>query len=113
MDTIHSVHSRDGGWIGNRTGDINVDREEITYRSGIMGSRFVDAVEVELARAKSKHPTKQVNAHEGYAVLLEEVDEVWELVKTQKPKEHAEEFIKELVHVGAMAQRMAEEVFGA
>lgn len=75
-------------------------------------SQFADAVEKELARAREKHPGKQNSAHEGYAVLLEEVDEVWELVKTQNPMSYSSAFLRELIQVGAMAQRMAEDLFG-
>lgn len=40
------------------------------------------------------------NAHEGYAVLLEEVDELWDAIKA---KQSAEYLRREAVQVGAMA----------
>jgi NTP pyrophosphatase (non-canonical NTP hydrolase) len=68
---------------------------------------FQKWVEKELARARSKHPEKQTSLHEGYGVLLEEVDEVWDLVKSQAPSKDS--LLKELIHVAAMAQRFAED----
>jgi NTP pyrophosphatase (non-canonical NTP hydrolase) len=58
------------------------------------------AVKVEVERAQAKFgPFK--NGHEGYAVLLEEVDELWHEVK------HGDDTsaLKEAVHVAAMAVR--------
>jgi chromosome condensin MukBEF complex kleisin-like MukF subunit len=43
------------------------------------------------------------SAHEGYAVLLEEVDELWEQVK-HKPR-NMDEMQKEATHTAAMAIR--------
>lgn len=70
-------------------------------------SRFQQMVTDELDRSRAKHPASQTSYHGAYAVLLEEVDEVWDLVKSQKPTE--EDLLKELVHVAAMAARFAEE----
>ena len=47
--------------------------------------KFADLVEKELNRARTKHPQNQVSLHESYGVILEEVDEFWDLVKSQKP----------------------------
>ncbi len=41
-------------------------------------------VEAELATARKKHPTRFNSLHEGYAILLEEVDEVWDHVRAKK-----------------------------
>lgn len=68
-------------------------------------------VERELEAARSAHPA-QNSFHEGYAVLLEEVEEAWALVKTRGLKRDAGlryNLLEELVQVAAMAQRMAED----
>lgn len=70
-------------------------------------SRFQELAEAELARARTKHPTPQTSYHEGYGVVLEELDEVWDLVKSQRPDKTS--LLKELVQVAAMAQRFAED----
>lgn len=68
---------------------------------------FQEWVATELTRARSEHPALQTTLHEGYAVLLEEVDEVWDLVKSKRPD--PTNLLKELIQVAAMAQRFAED----
>ena len=58
-----------------------------------------------------KHATEKFgkfhNAHEGYAVLLEEVDELWENVKlNQGIRDRLEKIYKEAIQVAAMAIRI-------
>lgn len=55
----------------------------------------------ELLRAIKKHPGDMHSIHEGYAVLLEELDEVWDAIKTKDIAEAR----REMVQVGAMALR--------
>lgn len=45
------------------------------------------------------------SAHEGYAVLLEEVDELWEHVKTKEGARDNAAMRREAVQVAAMALR--------
>lgn len=52
----------------------------------------------EYKRARSKHGPMR-GPHEGYAVLLEEVDELWDEVKGNNP----ERARKEVIQVAAMA----------
>lgn len=42
---------------------------------------ITDMVLSEVERAKTLFPEDFVNQHEGYAVLLEEIDELWQEVK--------------------------------
>lgn len=68
-----------------------------------MFQRVID----ELARARGKHPRPCHSRHEGFAVLLEEVEEVKEAVF----RNHSDEdLVAELVQVAAMAIRMAEDL---
>jgi len=47
------------------------------------------------------------NAHEGYAVLLEEVDELWDTIKLHQNYPHRLDLIKkETIQVSAMAIRI-------
>lgn len=77
----------------------------------------LDDVRAEIERAKAKHPGDFHNAHEAYAVLLEEVDELWEEVK-KNPKKMlpAEQLMwrqkkyTEAIQIAAMAVRFAAEV---
>lgn len=47
--------------------------------------------------------------HESYAVLIEEVEEFWEHVRQGCEDREANEILLELIQVGAMAQRAAED----
>ncbi len=50
------------------------------------------------------------SAHEGYAVLLEEVDELWEHVKMKQSKRDIIEMRKEAIQIAAMAIRFAVDI---
>lgn len=71
---------------------------------------FFDEARDELVRARSKHPGKQASLHEGYAVLLEEVDELWDEVKKKTEDRDFKEVRAELLQIAAMAARMAEDL---
>jgi hypothetical protein len=43
------------------------------------------------------------SVHEGYAVILEELDELWAAIKDKKSNDEA--LLKEAIQVGAMAMR--------
>lgn len=60
----------------------------------------------ELDRATAKFGAFH-NAHEGYAVLLEEVDELWEAVKLNQNRPERDQRIRdEAIQVAAMAIRL-------
>lgn len=50
------------------------------------------------------------SAHEAYSVLLEEVDEFWEHVKTNAKRRDIAAMRKELIQVAAMAIRAIHDV---
>lgn len=62
--------------------------------------QVIDSVAREYCRATEQYCSFS-SAHEGYAVILEELDELWEAVK----KSNTEEAIKEAIQVAAMAVR--------
>ena len=67
---------------------------------------FAELVATEIKKARAKH--RGVNSpHEGYAVIQEELDEFWDLVKSQSPSGY--ELLLELVQTAAMCQRTAED----
>jgi len=63
----------------------------------------------EVYKAASKWPPMN-SAHEAYAVLAEEVDELWDHVKTNQSKRDLQAMRKEAIQVAAMALRFAVEV---
>lgn len=71
---------------------------------------FQECVSYELDAARAAFPRPQASAHEGFAVLKEEIDELWEIVRQKQSKRDPAAMLKELVQIGAMTQRMAEEV---
>ena len=71
---------------------------------------FSEMVETELMQARIKYPGVQHSAHEGFAVLYEQVDELWDEVRRKQTDRNNAAMLKELVQIAAMAQRMAEDV---
>jgi hypothetical protein len=79
-------------------------------------SGFAELVDEEVARARAKHAPIH-SLHEGYAVLLEELDEFWEEVRAWRggalpePDEaQRDRARRELVQVAAMARRVYEDL---
>lgn len=66
--------------------------------------KVVNDVLAEYQDAKGLFPDF-ATAHEGYAVLLEEVDELWDHVKVKQAKRDVDKMRKEAVQVAAMAMR--------
>lgn len=66
---------------------------------------FLTRVKEELDRAYDKHGREPWSRHEFYAILLEEVEEMWDDIKADKP---LEVMLKELIQVTAMCLRYAE-----
>ncbi len=64
------------------------------------------AVENELVTAMANWPAWN-SAHEGYAVMAEEFDELWDHVKTNQKKRDLVKMKKEAIQVAAMAIRFA------
>jgi NTP pyrophosphatase (non-canonical NTP hydrolase) len=71
--------------------------------------RVLSDVEAELASATSEWPAFN-SAHEGFAVLAEEVDELWDHVKINQKRRDLAAMRREAVQVAAMAVRFAAEV---
>jgi hypothetical protein len=66
-------------------------------------SEALTAIDAELTRALQKHTTPMRSQHEGYAILLEEVEELWEKIKM--PGVYPAAIREEAVQIGAMAAR--------
>lgn len=63
----------------------------------------------ELAKARRKFPV-QNSAHEGYAVILEELEELWDLVKQKQSERDYSLLRKETIQLGAMVLAFLVEV---
>ena len=58
----------------------------------------------ELQRARNGHLSLH-SAHEAYAVILEEVDELWDEVKKKRKNRDIDAMRNELIQIAAMAVR--------
>jgi len=70
---------------------------------------FRQLVTMELTNARKLHGPIR-SRHEGYAVILEEVRELEEVVFRRKENITTAHLVEELTQVAAMAQRMAEDL---
>lgn len=62
----------------------------------------------ELDQANSAYPGFH-SLHEGYAVLLEEVDELWDFVKMKQKKRDYKLIEKECIQIASMAIRIIQD----
>lgn len=67
------------------------------------------AVGLEVDNATREWPPMN-SAHEGYGVILEELDELWDHVKTKQRNRDLAKMEREAIQVAAMALRFALEV---
>lgn len=65
---------------------------------------FAD-VAAELSLAVLAYPKPMASPHEGYAVILEELDELWALVKVKQSAQDLGAMRREACQVAAMALR--------
>ena len=64
---------------------------------------------LELEKAEEKYPPFQ-NRHEGYGIILEELDELWEEIKKKNPD--SSKLYTEALHVAVTAIRFNISLFG-
>lgn len=69
-----------------------------------------NSIVTELIRAKSLFPAKFVNQHEAYAVVLEEIDELWAEIKKNQRNYDLEAQRKEATQAAAMLVRLIVEL---
>lgn len=67
-----------------------------------IGNKLAEEIDDEVHRARI-HGDSFASLHEAYAVILEEVDEVWEIAKEKRYLRDPTNLRKELIQVAAMA----------
>ena len=87
---LPSIESKDGE---SRTSPFLLEK---------MGIKLAEDVDIELARAE-RHGVRFGSLHEADAVLLEELDEVWEITRQKRRERSAAELRKEFIQIAAMA----------
>ncbi len=68
-----------------------------------------DAVMTELETARDRFPAMS-SEHEGYAIILEELDELWDEIKKSPSKRDKAALRREAIQVAAMALRFLEDL---
>lgn len=81
------------------------------FKKTLQGQGTAAMAAEEVARARAAWPPFN-SAHEGYAVLLEEVDELKDEVWLNQKKRDPQRMRKEAIQVAAMAIRFADECCG-
>ena len=71
----------------------------------MISDSILDDVITELESAEAKFPPFN-SSHEGYAVILEEMDELWDQVKLRAHKRDLENIREEAIQIAAMACRL-------
>jgi hypothetical protein len=79
------------------------------YKKENLKMSIEEEVKAEVDRATSIHGPF-ASAHEGYAVLLEEVDELWDEVKKKKQNRDLGNMRKEAIQIAAMAVRFVKDI---
>jgi phosphate uptake regulator len=71
--------------------------------------RFYRDVDQELARAMERYP-RMNSAHEAYAVILEELEELWQEIKVKQARHDHAAMRREAVQIAAMVTRFVIDV---
>lgn len=70
---------------------------------------IIDGIKREVDYAVTMYPAFN-SAHEGFSVMNEEVDELWDHVKVKQGRRNVAEMKKEALQVAAMAIRFAYDI---
>ena len=73
-------------------------------------SKVLEMIKTELDSANNKYPAFH-STHEGYAVLREEIDELWDEIKVSKSTNANRLMVNEAVQVAAMAIKFIENLY--
>lgn len=73
---------------------------------------FIHDLQDEVFRAENLYPALH-SLHEAYAVILEEVDELWDQARRKPHARIEQEIYMELVQIAAMAYRTARNLLQA
>lgn len=105
--------------IINETGKVistdsaQMQNDEVKSIDLPLPENYVEAVRAVIRELKMSlylYPDKIKSAHEGYAIIKEEVDELWEEVKSVGYNEENPKMLEEAKQVGAMGTRFLAEI---
>jgi broad specificity phosphatase PhoE len=89
--------------------DVRFHKWDCRHIAGLSQGHLFSYLETELRKARNKFPDFN-SPHEGYAVIAEEVEELWEHVKANTGR--SEDALEEAIQVAAMALRYALDLCG-
>ena len=67
-----------------------------------LGDELAVEIDIELGKA-ARHGNEFASLHEAYAVMLEELDEIWDHTRRKRRDRKRDEIRKELIQIAAMA----------
>ena len=106
-DVLHALHEE--GWMIVKQSAI---RDAQTSASDEVADQIGDIIKevaAEVRKAAAKH-RPMASAHEGYAVILEELDELWEHVRADTA--YGKDARKEAIQIAAMGVRFVKDLSG-
>lgn len=83
--------------------------EKEKYNTDKLDNHLLE-VKNEVLRAKTLFPDNFVNQHEAYAVILEEIDELWDEIKKNQKNYDLQAQRKEATQAAAMLLRLLTEL---
>lgn len=92
------------GYSGTR-GQMEAEQLYVEHHSRMLNSVWPEVAEI--ADSARRLYGDYASAHEAYAVLLEEVHELWEFVKEKRSTRTAADICKEAMDIAAVAMRIA------
>lgn len=73
-------------------------------------SEIIELINTEINLANSKYSAFR-RTHEGYAIIKEEVDELWDEIKRSKATDANELMVNEAIQIAAMAIKFIESLY--
>jgi hypothetical protein len=67
-----------------------------------IGLRLASIIDAEIERSH-KHDEVFASLHEAYAVILEELDEVWDITRLKRKNRDSDKLREEFIQIAAMA----------
>jgi hypothetical protein len=107
-DVVMALHEESSEDLLERL-ETHIARNRNGKESAVPDSYFQALVTSELQNARRHHAA--INSlHEGWAVIYEELDELWDIARMRKEDRNRGDVLKELIQIAAMCQRTAEDL---
>lgn len=88
-----------------RTEDATMTTGQTWAPVPVIGAELAKAIDEEVRRTRKKWGSQYASLHECYAVILEELDELWEITRKKRKNRDPEDLRDELIQIAATAIR--------